>query len=336
MAVVRCLNCMTEYEETLRGCPKCGWIRKDERAFGMELEAGSILNSRYILGTLRGESSNDFLYIGWDALFSRNVLIQEYFPKELVSRADDGSKVKVNHEEDVEVYQRGCERFEQCGQALLALDGMQGMVNVLAIPHANGTVYQILEYPGEVTLREILEERTFWNVQQAEKLLLKLAEPLLILHEKGIYHGQISVDCCYLTEDGGWQIGRFNNAQAYERKAYEKEELSEEELTESGKNADIFELAHLMGAVLCGLEEWETHSVDENLDLMEEHFPEYLVDALECALSEDPSLWPASLQDFLNQFLDEETTELLVQEEEKIRENVQWDRSQSIWEKLFR
>lgn len=331
MAVIRCLNCMKEYDETLKWCPKCGWIRKNKKDSGMELEAGSILNSRYIVGTMRGESSNDFLYIGWDALFSRNVLIQEYFPREFVSRADNGSELRVNHEEDIENYRKGCERFEHCGQALLALDGMQGFVNILAVPHANGTVYQILEYPGEITLRNILKREIRWTIQNAEKFLLKLAEPLLILHKRGIYHGQISVDCCYLTENEEWKIGRFNNAQVYK-----KAKLSEKDLIEAEKSADVFEIAHLMGEVLCGLEEWEKCTVDENLNWMEEHYPEYLVDVLDRALSEDPYIWPTSLQDFLNQFLDEETTKLLIEDEKKMEKNNSCDRSHSIWKILFK
>ena len=50
-------------------------------SFRLILKPGYILQERYITGTLRAEGETDLTYIGWDGLFDRKVLIQEFFPR---------------------------------------------------------------------------------------------------------------------------------------------------------------------------------------------------------------------------------------------------------------
>ena len=83
----RCLNCMEEYQEKEEACPYCKGQGVSAPADAME--AGGILDGRYIAGTFRCRGDNDFWYIGWDALFCRRVLVMEYFPRRMAWRTAD-------------------------------------------------------------------------------------------------------------------------------------------------------------------------------------------------------------------------------------------------------
>ena len=296
----RCLNCMEEYEEQRDACPVCGWSKAAEE--GAWLEPGTILSGRYILGTVRGESPADILYIGWDAMFARKVLVMEYFPDSCVYRGTDGA-VEVKEGKKA-LFDKGLARFRENGNTLIQMDGTPGLLNVFAGTEGNGTAYLIWEYPGERTLRDVFLEASPYSLEQAEKLVMKLAEPLLAAHRKGLYHGQLSVDRCYFTADKRVLAGGFNDA------GFVTGDWEEADTGKPGPQADIFGLAHIVGAALTGLSRWEAQTVDDSLNEMEEEYPSYVVDALEDAMSEDLDRCQENLRRFVDQFLDEATIEM--------------------------
>lgn len=318
----RCLNCMEEYEGQPGVCPHCGWDGTWEK--GEMLEPGSILQGRYIIGTDRGRSPADVLYIGWDALFSRKVLVEEYFPQSCAFR-DGGTELKEIGTDGGMA--EGRKRFIADGQALIALDDTKGLLNVLSVVEENGTAYMVTEYAGERTLRDVLSEEAPWTLAQTERLLMDLSCPLMAAHRTGIYHGQLCMECCYAAQDGEYRLGRFNEA------GFLTGDLADHSAGPLGPNVDIFELAHIAGAALSGVEVWESHPVDENLDELEERLPGYVIGTLADAMSDDPSRWQDSLRRFLDQFMDEATIELpsnrVLPEEELPK------KPQSLWKKIF-
>ena len=74
-------RCMEEYQEKDTVCPYCGWTKEGSDTPEGVMESGNILKGRYIVGSVRRQEELAILYIGWDALFSRKVLIMEYFPE---------------------------------------------------------------------------------------------------------------------------------------------------------------------------------------------------------------------------------------------------------------
>ncbi len=319
----RCLNCMEEYDEHHQSCPLCGW--NGEWNAGECLEPGSILQGRYIVGTVHRWDSADVLYIGWDALFSRKVLIQEYFPRSRVYR-DKKAELTPMQAEDPE-RENGLKCFKEDGQVLIMLDDTKGLLNVFGVAEENQTAYIIMEYPGESTLRDVLEAEAPWTLEQTERLLMDLSWPLLAAHREGVYHGQLCMDCCYVTGQGEYRLGCFNEA------GFLTGDIADESAGPLGPAADIFELAHIAGAALCGVEQWESCSVDENLERLEEVLPEYIIDTLQRALCDDPDQWPESLRRFLDEFMDEATIEMpsnrVLPEEELPR------KAHPLWKKIF-
>lgn len=319
----RCLNCMEEYEEQHAVCPVCGW--DEDTPKGEWLEPGSILQGRYIIGTLRSRNPADMLYIGWDALFSRRVLVAEYFPGSRVRR--DGERDVKPLRPDDEKWIAGKHKFQSDAQALIALDDTKGLLNVYGVVEENNTAYMVMEYPGEKTLRDVLLKEGPWTLEQTERLLMDLSWCLMAAHRNGVYHGQLSMDCCYAVRDGEYKVGRFNES------GFLTGDIADHNAGPLGPSVDIFELAHIAGAALSGVEQWESRPVDENLDELAEEVPEYVIDTLADAMNDDADRWPESLRRFLDRFMDEATIEMpsnRVLTEEELS-----GRPQSLWKKIF-
>ncbi|MDD3253285.1 MAG: hypothetical protein PHV18_12085 [Lachnospiraceae bacterium] len=319
----RCLNCMEEYEEEQAECPFCGWFKAEKK--DEALEPGSILQGRYIVGTVRRRNCADILYIGWDALFSRKVFIEEYFPKSRTYRLH-GETLERFKADDPDVTE-GLNRFIESGQMLISLDETAGLLPVFAVISENQTAYMILEYPGDRTLRDVLESRAPMTIDEAEKLLMNLSRPLLAAHRNEIYHGQLNLECCYAVPQGKYKIGDFNDTGVI------TQDTGDDHYEAPCPDADIFELAHIVGAALTGVKLWESRSVDDNLEKLSNTIPDYVIDALSHATSENPDVWPSSLRRFVDEFMDEATIELpsgrVFDEEEQPRKN------HVIWKKIF-
>ena len=291
----RCLNCMEEYQEKDTVCPYCGWTKEGSDTPEGVMESGNILKGRYIVGSVRRQEELAILYIGWDALFSRKVLIMEYFPEDMVCRRKDGTVEAQSPYE--EVFSQGLKRFVQYNRKLIILDGTPGLLNVWAVTEDNGTAYVMMEFPEGKTLREMVysypdlcsSERVQWMIQD-------LARPLSAAHGLGIYHGQVDMDHIYMVPHGSCMLGGFNG------------NIKE---SQDPIGRDITELANLAGSMLTGEKVWEERSFEETMDALQDKWPSCIVDALRAVLGTGSVGRPCSVSRFVDLFLDEATIEMV-------------------------
>ena len=80
----KCMGCMRDYDEKELSCPLCGYsemqIKIDKENYPEALCAGSILDGRFILGRTLSVNNFSNVYISWDALLCKRVVVKEYFP----------------------------------------------------------------------------------------------------------------------------------------------------------------------------------------------------------------------------------------------------------------
>ena len=295
----RCLNCMEEHEENDRVCPNCGW----QEARGPEdaLEIGSILEGRYIVGAVRCRGASDYLYVGWDALFLRRVLILEYFPEEGVTRGADGRVGADPGQRDR--FLHGLRGLLEDGRKLIMLDDTPGLLNVFAVTEDFGTGYVIMDYPEAKVLAELWQEQRVWEPHKVQELIQKLSSPLAAAHNMGVCHGQIDENHILILPGGDCLLGGFHGDLSAKKPAVSRER-------QDGIRRDIEALARLAGSMLTGTRRWEQQSLDENLDFMRETMPECIPDALRAVLGIDETRRPGSARRFVDLFLDEATIEL--------------------------
>jgi len=291
---------MSEMPENDDTCSVCGWNGGENEESC--LPAGTILQGRYIIGICRKIRRADIQYIAWDALFSQKVFVMEYFPEEIADRSAAGEvQVKAC---DKDMLHRGIRCFMNEKDKLILMDGIHGLLDVLAGFEENNTAYMVLEYPGDRTLGDVLKAEGPWSLQKTERLLKNLVSPLLAAYQSNILHGQLSVDCCYLTSQGNFKIGFFNEALFLTNPdPYYQEEKAR-------RSVDCFELAHIVGAALVGIDVWQGQPVDNSLELLEDRIPVCAMDVLVEALNVDISYGIDSPKLFLDRFTDEVTVEI--------------------------
>lgn len=289
----RCFNCMEEYEEEADRCPLCGYINC--AAEGIWLEPGMILQGRYIVGTCRKERESDLLYIGWDAMFSRKVLIQEFFPQYCAAR-DADMKLSVYNSKS-ELFEAGKHAFLQDGRKLIMLDNSKNLLNVWSVFEENNTAYMTMEYPGEVTLEKVLEKKGPMNEKQTFLLLKELAEILKITHSCQVYHGQISPDCCYVVGEKRYKLGCFNVS----RYLCGEQKADRERLGHPSERSDVYGLAVLAGTALTGRKDWKNYTEEKKEQQLLKFCTGKVTDILMRSVNYNPELRPESVESFCSQ-----------------------------------
>ncbi len=193
----RCLNCMELYEDHLESCPFCRYREEADWSDPMVLKPGSILQGRYIVGTMRSVGDTDLTYIGWDGLFDRKVLIQEFFPNRLAVRDQSGRVIPVmGCEEEL----RNCTaEFVRIRENLIRLWERPDIICVFSAFADNGTGYMTYQYADAQTLTDYLEEHGPLSVQLARAYLDQAVNAVLQVHRCGLIHGNISTDSFWMT-----------------------------------------------------------------------------------------------------------------------------------------
>ena len=95
--MIRCMQCMEEYDEQLGCCPHCR--RQPDAPEPFQLPYGTMLDDRFLIGAMLGHGGFGITYIGWDSLLDQKVAIKEYLPMNLATRINGRKTVTVYSEE---------------------------------------------------------------------------------------------------------------------------------------------------------------------------------------------------------------------------------------------
>ena len=196
----RCLNCMEPYEDHRDSCPFCGYRETKEWDNQLILEPGTILQGRYIVGTAREEGETDITYIGWDGLFDRKILIQEFFPVRLAKRDSAGKVLPVQGAEAS--LQKWTIEFIRQRENLIRFYESRNIICVYSAFRDNGTGYMTFQYADAPTLSEYIREHGPLSVSLAKVYLEQALNALQAVHGLGFIHGGISVDSFWMTQSG--------------------------------------------------------------------------------------------------------------------------------------
>lgn len=294
----RCFNCMEEYEEEADCCPFCNYISYADK--GIWLEPGIILQGRYIVGTCRNERESDLLYIGWDAMFSRKILIQEFFPQSCAVR--DGDMNLRVYDSKTELFEAGRHAFFQNGLKLITLDNSRNLLNVWSVFEENNTVYMTMEYPGDITLGSILEEKGRLSEKQMLLILRELAEALKAAHSCQVYHCQISPECCYVVGENSYKLGGFNAS----RYLCGDQKADRERLGNPSERSDVYGLAVLAGTLLTGRKDWENSIEEKKKQQLKKICTGRITHTLMYSVNHNPEQRPDSVETFCRQLWGED------------------------------
>lgn len=92
-------------------CPFCGHNKIGEKTWQNALTPGTILNNKILIGNILGKGGYGITYIGFDLLLEYRVAIKEFFPEELVTRAEDGHTLVVQDEVNTDSYEEETQAY---------------------------------------------------------------------------------------------------------------------------------------------------------------------------------------------------------------------------------
>ncbi|MGN0373757.1 MAG: hypothetical protein ACI4F3_13240, partial [Enterocloster sp.] len=193
----RCLNCMEEYSDRQNSCPCCGYVDGQQ---GQEdcLVPGTIIQRRYIVGCCKSQDDSEIVYIGWDELFKRKVLIRELYIQPHCRRFMNG-EVEVS-EEDQAGFEQEIREFIEVGRQLIRLYKEKDILTVYSTFAENGTAYIICQYLPEAA--RVNTGGVRMEISGAQTLFIDLLTALDKCHSAKLYFGGVRPEQIYCLNDG--------------------------------------------------------------------------------------------------------------------------------------
>ena len=111
-------------------CPYCGREKAGQQTWSKALPPGTILNTKILIGNILGKGGYGITYIGYDMLLEYPVAVKEFFPDEMVDRADDGKTVLVLDEVNAEEYEKETKAYLREARILAEFSKFPGIVAI--------------------------------------------------------------------------------------------------------------------------------------------------------------------------------------------------------------
>lgn len=194
-----CFGCMmkTDYHNGI--CQRCGY-NENVAVNAAFLQPGLELAGRYIIGTALSMNGEGITYIALDKSVGCRVLVREYMPLNLCSRAEN-SPVLCVHSSKVPQYKVLMEEFMDLNKSLAQIREQVQINCVIDLFTANNTAYVVSEYVDGMRFVDFLKENAgelSWG--QMSGMLPPFLTTLSILHNSGVLHRGISPETIYVNK----------------------------------------------------------------------------------------------------------------------------------------
>ena len=197
-----CFYCMQPLQDDATFCPFCGNSRTADTA-PHHLPCGTVLRSRYLIGTALGEGGFGITYIGRDTVLNVRVAVKEYYPNGYTNRS---STVSLNvfpptSGERREFFEKGRRSFLNEARTMASFSDEPGIVNVRDFFEENNTAYIVMEYLDGVTMKAYLKQNGVMRYDELLPMMMPLMRSLQKVHEADLIHRDISPDNIMMVGD---------------------------------------------------------------------------------------------------------------------------------------
>ena len=158
---------------------------------------------RYRIAMVLGQGGFGVTYLAWEEDLQQRRAIKEYFPRDTVTRAADGTTLLPYPNSPQEIFNDGLDRFLAEARILARFEQHPGIVSTKAFFRANGTGYMVMEYVEGITMRQHLDSQPEKRIpfERAVLLLTPVMNALQAVHKDGLLHRDIAPDNIYITKD---------------------------------------------------------------------------------------------------------------------------------------
>lgn len=200
----RCNRCFELYEKNDGICPFCGHSETVKVQSSHVLQPGTQLKGgRFIIGEQIGQGSVGIVYKAWDNRLDRTIVIKEFFPDSLATRAEGMMSVMVYSTQDVNEYEKCLRTFKREAMIMSLVADSGNCLKAFDIFEENGTAYITMEYCDSPKLSDYLKNhnRTALTEDEVNAIMMQLLQGVSELHEKGIYHLNLSPDKIFIRKN---------------------------------------------------------------------------------------------------------------------------------------
>lgn len=155
MAKLRCMGCMREYEEKKKCCPYCGYTINAKQEYAFALQPQTVLQARYIVGTVLRCGKEEIIYLGWDQVLDKRIAIKEYYPQLILTRNEGQRQVCLQEPGAENEYRKGKEQYISDAKELARFREETGIIRIYDYFEQNGTVYVITEYSENYRRKDV-------------------------------------------------------------------------------------------------------------------------------------------------------------------------------------
>ena len=194
----RCFSCFKEFEEKYAVCPHCGQPEITKAKEPIQLEPGTVLANRYIVGEAVGSGGFGIVYKAWDSKLETIVAVKEFFVSRLMTRAEGLKNVIVTKKSQTEFNYRK-ERFLAEARNMAKFGAHRSIPNVFEFFEDNNTAYIVMELLTGIALNDYLKENNGRiDVDFAVLIANEIAMALKSLHEHNIIHRDVAPDNIFI------------------------------------------------------------------------------------------------------------------------------------------
>lgn len=215
-----CFHCMQSFDEDFVQCPQCGKTIDELDIKPHFLKPGTLLNEKYMIGTVMGQGGFGITYVGMDAALELKVAIKEYFPKGFASRDPETQTISiVDDTNSGDYYSQKCrDAFVTEARTLAKFNKEPNVVKVRECFSLNNTAYIIMDFVDGPSLKSYLKASGPVPVEQLMAWFMPLIDVLGRIHKHGLLHRDISPDNL-LLENGQLILIDFGASRDYQSKS---------------------------------------------------------------------------------------------------------------------
>lgn len=201
-----CMHCM-QPNNGHAVCPHCGYQEHPQQPPLLPLR--TLLQDRYVVGTVLSENGEGASYIGWDKVLNSSVVIREFMPATIAQRAGELQVAPMNGSEAL--FDALRREFIGLSRSLARMRDIPALIPVYDIFEVNGTAYSVSEYIDAVPLTDWLSRRgghIGWEV--ARPLIMPVIAALSALHSAGVLHLAVSPENLLVDSRGRFRLTGFS------------------------------------------------------------------------------------------------------------------------------
>lgn len=202
-----CISCFLPNEGKV--CRHCGYVEPEKRRESL-LPALDVLAERYIIGEVLSIDKSTVEYKAWDKQKNAVVEIQEYYPREVVSRSAGSTQLNIASSENRENYFKNIATIKENATRMFAFSDSPNIVNIFDCFEANNTVYIVKEYIEGMYLSDyIAMNGGRLDVETAVSVMAPVLDGLTQIHKYGLVHRSLTPKSIIITAENEVKITDF-------------------------------------------------------------------------------------------------------------------------------